>query len=120
MGRLSVSNTDKKDADVNFLSNETVISSFANGSSVLHIGIPNSEVNKSKHLVIPIEANISFPTTIINKNGETFYNNKSISLLKHTNVVLTVLPSFTLGEKLGQFAAMLKPIGKLWYIFTPI
>jgi hypothetical protein len=115
MGRLSVSNTDKKDADVNFLSNETVISSFANGSSVLHIGIPNSEVNKSKHLVIPIEANISFPTTIINKNGETFYNNKSISLL-----VLTVLPSFTLGEKLGQFAAMLKPIGKLWYIFTPI
>jgi hypothetical protein len=115
MGRLSVSNTDKKDADVNFLSNETVISSFANGSSVLHIGIPNSEVNKSKHLVIPIEANISFPTTIINKNGETFYNNKSISLL-----VLTVLPSFTLGEKLGQFAAMLKPIDKLWYIFTPI
>lgn len=115
MGRLSVSNTDKKDADVNFLSNETVTSSFANGSSVLHIGIPNSEVNKSKHLVIPIEANISFPTTIINKNGETFYNNKSISLL-----VLTVLPSFTLGEKLGQFAAMLKPIDKLWYIFTPI
>jgi hypothetical protein len=25
-----------------------------------------------------------------------------------------------LGEKLGQFAAMLKPIDKLWYIFTPI
>jgi hypothetical protein len=61
-GRLSVNNTDKKDADIRFLSNETVISSFANGSSILHISIPNSDVNKSKHLIIPIDANISFPT----------------------------------------------------------
>jgi hypothetical protein len=119
-GRLNVTSTDKKDADVNFLSNETVISSFANGSSILHIGIPNSEVHKSKHLIIPIDANISFPTTIINKNGETFYNNKSISLLKHSNVVLTVLPSFTWTERLAQFAETLKPIGELWYIFAPI
>lgn len=61
-GRLSVNNTDNKDADIRFLSNETVISSFANGSSILHISIPNSDVNKSKHLIIPIDANISFPT----------------------------------------------------------
>ena len=88
-GRLSVNNTDKKDADIRFLSNETVISSFANGSSILHISIPNSDVNKSKHLIIPIDANISFPTALIKKNGETFYNNKSISLLRHSNLVLT-------------------------------
>lgn len=119
-GRLSVNNTDKKDADVKFLSNETVISSFANGSSILHIRIPNSEVNKSKHLIIPIDANISFPTALVKKGGETFYNNKSISLLRHSNLVLTILPSFTTAEKLEQYAQTLKPIGDLWIILAPI
>ena len=119
-GRLSVNNTDKKDADVKFLSNETVISSSANGSSILHISIPSSDVNKSKHLIIPIDANVSFPAALVNKGGETFYNNKSISLLRHSNLVLTVLPSLTTTEKLDQYAQSLKPIGDLWYIFAPI
>ncbi len=120
-GKLSIANdTDKRDADIRFLSNETVISSFANGSSILHISIPNSDVNKSKHLIIPIDANISFPTAIVNKNGETFYNNKSISVLRHSNLVLTVLPSFTTTEKLEQYAHTLKSIGDLWIILTPI
>jgi hypothetical protein len=120
-GKLSIANdTDKKDADIRFLSNETVISSFANGSSILHISIPNSHVNKSKHLIIPIDANISFPTAIVKKNGETFYNNKSINLLRHSNLVLTVLPSFTTTEKLEQYAQTLKPIGDLWIILAPI
>jgi len=119
-GSFSVNNTNKKDADVKFLSNETVISSFANGSSILHISIPNSDVDKSKHLIIPINASISFPTDIIKKNGENFYNNKSISLLKHSNLVLTVLPSLNSTERLSQFVKMVKPVSDLWIILAPI
>ena len=103
-----------------FLRNETVISSFANGSSILNIKIPNMEINKSKYLTTPIEANISFPSDIINKGGETFYNNKSISLLEHSNVVLTILPSLTPTERLGEIANTLKPVGDLWQIIFPI
>ena len=81
-------------ANLNFLSNDTVISSFSNGHSILRIDIPSTVLNKSKHLVIPIAANITFPTTIINKDGETFNNNKSISLLEHyersTNNITTI------------------------------
>lgn len=82
--------------------------------------MPNLEINKSKILVIPITSNISFPTTIINKGGQTFYNNKSINLIKNSSIVLTILPSLTWQEKLNIFAETLKPIGELWQIFIPI
>lgn len=119
-GTLNVDNPNKVEANIKFLSNKTVISSFANGSSILHIDIPHQDIGKSKLLVIPIIANISFPTTIINKGGETFYNNKSISLIKNSSIVLTILPPLTLQEKLSNFADALKPIGELWQIFVPI
>jgi hypothetical protein len=48
------------------------------------------------------------------------HNNKSIRLLRHSNLVLTVLPTLTMTEKLEQYAHTLKPIGDLWYIFAPI
>ena len=111
-------NDNHKNANLNFLSNDTVISSFSNGTSILRIDVPSSELTKSKHLVIPIEANITFPTDIINRDGETFSNNKSISLLEHSNVVLTILPTLTLPERLDAFAKTLKPIGDLWQIFV--
>ena len=42
-GKLNINNSNKiKDANVKFLSDETVISSFANGSSFLHIDIPSN------------------------------------------------------------------------------
>lgn len=119
-GTLNVDNPNKDEANIKFLSNKTVISSFENGSSILHIDIPNQDVDKSKLLVVPISANISFPTTIINKGGETFYNNKSISLTKNSSIVLTILPPLTLQEKLSNFADTLKPIGELWQIFAAI
>lgn len=119
-GTLFVDNPSKDEANIRFLSNKTVISSFANGSSILHIDIPNQDIDKSKLLVIPIMTNISFPTTIINKGGQTFYNNKSISLIKNSSIVLTILPPLTLPEKLSNFADTLKPIGELWQIFVPV
>ena len=71
-------------------------------------------------MIIPIVANISFPTALINRDGQTFYNNKSISLLEHSNVVLTILPSLTLTERIDEFAKTLRPIGELWQIFAAI
>jgi hypothetical protein len=119
-GTLNVDNHNNKDANMKFLSNKTVISSFANGSSILQIETPNSQLNKSKLLIIPIMANISFPTTIMNKGNQTFNNNKSMSLLKNSSIVLTMLPPLTLPEKLGKYAETLKPISDLWQIFIPI
>jgi hypothetical protein len=125
-GRLDINytnnnnNNDDEFPNLYFLSNETVISSFSNGTSILRIDIPSLELNQSKHLIIPIVANISFPTALINRDGQTFYNNKSISLLELSNVVLTILPSLTLTERIDEFAKMLRPIGELWQIFAAI
>ena len=69
-------------------------------NSILRIDVPSSELTKSKHLVIPIEANITFPTDIINRDGETFSNNKSISLLEHSNIVLNNLTHLNTARKI--------------------
>ena len=146
-GKLEVNLTNKTLADAYFLSNETVISTFSNGSSVLRIDanplrrsddflnetvistfsngssvlrIDANPLRKSEDLLIPITANISFPTTIASKNGGTFYNNKTESLLEHSNIVLTVLPSLTPLEQIGEIAKTLTPVGELWYILAPI
>ena len=146
-GRLEVNLTNRTLADAHFLSNETVISTFSNGSSVLRIDanplrrsedllnetvistfsngssvlrIDANPLRRSEDLLIPITANISFPTVITSKNGETFNNNKTESLLEHSNIVVTVLPPFTPLEQIGEFAKTLKPVGDLWYILAPI
>jgi hypothetical protein len=132
-GRLDINYTNNKNnvnninnynngefANLSLLSNETIISSFSNGTSILRITIPSLEIDQSKHLIIPIVANISFPTALINRDGQTFYNNKSISLLEHSNVLLTILPSLTLTERIDEFAKTIRPIGELWQIFAAI
>src|SRR5215212_3336876 len=51
----------------------------------------------------PITANISFPTSIKNRGGETFNNNKSVSIVESSNLTLTVLPPYTTPELLTNF-----------------
>ena len=77
-------------------------------SSILHISVHRD--GKSKQLIIPIDANIPFPTDIFKK---AYCSNQSISLLKHSNLVLTVLSSLTPSEVKEQYAQTLKPVGEL-------
>jgi hypothetical protein len=119
--KLYVNNTDMKLAETTFLSNETIVSSVANGTSVLHIGIPPElKLDQPKHLVMPLNVNISFLPNITNRDGETFSNNQSISLLESSSVALTLLPPLTWSETLEEYAKILRPIGELWQIFAAI
>jgi hypothetical protein len=143
---LNIDKIDKKhsNVNVNLISNETVISSFANGSSLLHIDIPDVQnnyyfdeiknfmnsllhiskpdiqINKSNLIFIPITSKIFLPTTIINKTGETFYNNDSNTIQKQSVFVLTILPPLILLEKIEKLSDAIKPIGDLWQIFVAI
>ena len=73
-----------------------------------------------KQIPIKISANISFPQTITNRGGDTYYNNKTISMLEFSDLTLTVLPPLTFNEQLDNFTKSIQPIGQLWGIFTTI
>ncbi|HET6730986.1 MAG TPA: hypothetical protein VFH04_05250, partial [Nitrososphaeraceae archaeon] len=68
--------------------------------------------------------NISFPTAITNREGDTFSNNRSIGLSEFTNLTLTILPplEFTDHVQLGMenVAKVIRPIGELWTLLIPI
>jgi hypothetical protein len=60
-------------------------------------------------------ANISFPTSITNRGGETFSNNRSVSIVESSNLTLTVLPPYTTQEHLTNFTnAWITPVSGIW------
>ena len=70
---------------VEFVPNNTTISPYLNNSVILHITTPSENEltnGASKQIPIQILANISFPQTITNRGGDTYYNNKTISMLE--------------------------------------
>ena len=116
---------DKK-VNINFISNETTISPYTNNSAILHIVTPKEENNQlnrngeSEQIPIKIFANISFPQTITNRGGDTYYNNKTISMMEFSDLTLTVLPPLTFSEQLENFTKSIQPIGQLWGVLTTI
>lgn len=126
--RLDTSFADKRYAILDFRPNASTITPFGNNTSILHIEIPNNltkeQIGESKHLFIPIGANISFPAAITNREGDTFSNNNSIGLTETANLTVTVLPPLELADhiQLGMENAtkILRPAGELWAILIPI
>ena len=120
---LSVENyKDRNDKNVsaNFLSNNITVSSFSNGSSILHINSTNLDSKFTKYYRIPIIGKISFPPELINNTGGIYANNNTENIIERSEIILTLLPSLTPLQQLQEFAETLKPIGELWYIFAPI
>ena len=126
--RLDTSFADKRYAILDFRPNSSTITPFGNNTSTLNIEIPDNltkeQIGESKNLFIPIGANISFPASITNREGDTFSNNNSIGLTETANLTVTVLPPLELTDhiQLGieNATKILRPAGELWAILIPI
>ena len=106
-------NSYAEDIDVTVSPIKTSISPSASGSSTLHIKVLDGAVVKP--YTFPVSANISFPTSITNRGGETFSNNRSVSITETSNVTLTVLPPYTFQEQLANFTKdWITPVSGLW------
>ena len=125
---LDASYENKNYALLNFLPDSFTISALGNNTSILNVEIPDNltrdQIGEFKSLYIPIGANISFPTSITNREGDTFSNNNSIGLTESANVTVTILPPLEITDhiQLGMANAseILRPVGELWAILVPI
>lgn len=114
----SGSEQDKKSNEpkIIFIQNKISIPPSGTGTSTLNVRIPDSlDVGNKESLTIPISANISFPTTITNRGGESFSNSKSQSIVAMSNLTLTVLPPYSPEERLDNFVNVwITPINGMW------
>jgi hypothetical protein len=96
-----------------FPNNKTSIPPSGSGSHSLIIKADDTA--QPRTYTFPIIANISFPTSITNRGGETFNNNKSVSIIESSNLTLTVLPPYTPQEHLSNFTKdWITPITGIW------
>jgi hypothetical protein len=110
---ITPQNSYTDDIKVSVSPNKTSISPSASGSSTLHIMA--LEGAEAKPYTFPVTANISFPTSITNRGGETFSNNRSVSIMESSNLTLTVLPPYTTQEQLSNFTnAWITPVSGIW------
>jgi hypothetical protein len=112
---LSIDNN-RVDLSTTFIPNKTSIPSSSAGTATLQIMVlGNTTVGRPTPVILPIKANISFPTTITNRGGDTFSNNKSITLPESSNFTLTILPHYTSNEQLNSFVnSWITPVSGLW------
>ena len=112
---LSIDNS-RKDLSTKFIPDRTSIPSSSSGASTLHIKLfDNTTVETPTPVILPVKANISFPNTIINRGGDTFSNNKSITLPESSNFTLTLMPHYTPNEQLNSFVnSWITPVSGMW------
>jgi hypothetical protein len=109
-GNNDISNDVKIDI---FPSNKTSIPD--SGSGTYSLVLKANDTAEPRSYTIPMIANISFPTSITNRGGETFNNNKSVSIIESSNLTLTVLPPYTTPELLTNFtSSWITPISGIW------
>lgn len=106
----------KKLIEVSFIPNRTSIMQYGSATSTMHIkALDNDSETNPYGTTIPISANISFPTTITNRAGDIFNNSKSVDLLQTSNLTLTILPPYSLGEKFNSFVSTwVTPMTGIW------
>jgi hypothetical protein len=93
--------------------NKTSIPPSGSGSFSLVLKANNTAEPRS--YTFPITANISFPTSITNRGGETFNNNRSVNIIESSNLTLTVLPPYSAPELLSNFTtAWITPLSGIW------
>ena len=80
-----------------FSPNRASIPSLGSGVSDLHLVVPDNI--KPNTYILPISANISFPTIIDTYAKGIFLNNSKVqSILQTSNLTLMVLPKFTTSQ----------------------
>jgi hypothetical protein len=99
--------------DIDFIQNNIYIPPSSVGTSTLVVKLQDNA--RPGSYTLPVKANISFPTTITNRGGESFSNSKGVSSIAESNLTLTVLPPFTPDETLNNFVnAWVTPISGVW------
>jgi hypothetical protein len=113
---------EEKEVNIKFLSNNITISPFTNNSAILNIITLNDEqLKERKEIPIKIRANISFPPSLTNRGGETYYNNKTISILEYSDLTLTILPPLPLSEIIKNWLNdYFNPLTGAWTTITTI
>lgn len=110
---LNATNNYKPSIALNIITNKMFIAPSGAATSTLHVKV--LKTTNTTSYTFPISANISFPTLIKNRFGESFNNSKSVSLLQVSNLTLTALPQYTIQEQLNNFVnAWITPIGGIW------
>jgi hypothetical protein len=93
--------------------NRISIPDSGTGTLNLHVKALNNAEPISH--VLPIMADISFPTTITNRGGESFTNSKSETQKVTSNLTLVVLPAYTTEERFGSFVnSWITPVTGVW------
>jgi hypothetical protein len=100
----------------------TIPASGEEGTSTLNIKIPaNASVNELMPLSIPVYTNISFPNLISNRGGDVFFNNKTVSLSEFSSLSVSVLPPYTIQERLNNIVnSWISPLSSLWTFLAGI
>ena len=102
-----------KDIDLEFTPNVIPVPPSGIGTSTLYIKV--AENATAKPHTFPVLANISFPTSIINRGGEIFNNSRSVNVMESANLTITVLPPYTFEEQMNNFVEMwITPISGVW------
>jgi hypothetical protein len=106
----------KKLIEVSFIPNRTSIMQYGSATSTMHVkALDNDSEPNPYGTIIPISANISFPTTITNRAGQIFNNSKNVDLLQTSYLTLTILPPYSLGEKFNSFVSTwVTPMTGIW------
>jgi hypothetical protein len=106
----------KKVIQASFTPNTTSIIPYGSGTSTLRVkALDNTSESNPYAVTIPVSVNISFPTTITNRAGEIFNNSKSENILQTSNLTLTILPPYTLGENFNKFVSTwVTPVSGMW------
>jgi hypothetical protein len=85
------------------------------GTGTLNLHVKVLDDAKPQSHVLPIVANISFPTTIKNRGGESFTNSKSEIQQVRSNETVVVLPAYTIEQRFDSFVkSWITPITGVW------
>ena len=115
----AANNFDTNEISIDFIPDKTSIPASGTGTSTLHIMA--LDYAKSKPYTFPIIANISFPTSITNRGGETFSNNRSVSIMESSNLTLTILPPYSIEDHLSNFTnTWITPVAGIWTFIAPV
>ena len=115
--QIFLSTNRTNDVKLNFIPNRTSISPNGFVTSLIHVNASASA--KPNPYTLPIFVSISIPTEAKTRRssdtGEVAFNPTSASIAKSSNMTITVLPPFTLGEQLSNFySTWISPISGIW------
>ena len=105
---VNYTNEEEKKININFEKEIITISPYSNNSVILNI-VGDEQFEENKVLPIKILANISFPQTVTNRGGDTYYSNQTINIPAFSELILTISKPLTLNEHVDNIIQSIQP-----------